>query len=267
VRKKHKQEKSPNPERWLISYADFITLLFAVFVTLYAISQVDRQKVEEVAVSVRGSFGYEQHRSGSVVPSLVETVDLRPPPPVVVTQPPPASPEAVAPGILAEAEQLASLKDGVTGVLMTSGARDKVKVSTDRRGLVVSLKEAGFFASGSAMIRPEALPLLQEIAKLLADSTSPIRIEGHTDNVPVHSVAFPSNWELSTARATNLVHYLVDTMYFKPTRLTAVGYGEFRPIADNADEAGRASNRRVDLVLLSSEGEKGEPLAGFRQED
>ena len=267
MRKKHRSEKAPNPERWLISYADFITLLFAVFVTLYAISQVDKRKVEEVAVSVRGSFGYEQHRSGSVVPSLVETVDLRPPPPVVVSQPPPVSSETAPPGVLVEAEQFASIKEGIISVIQTKGEQEKVKVAMDNRGLVVSLKEAGFFDSGSATIRPDALPLLQEVVNLLAASASPIRIEGHTDNVPVHSKAFQSNWELSTARATNLVHYLVDTMHFNPTRLTALGYGEFRPIADNGDEPGRARNRRVDLVLLSSEGEKGEPLPGFRQEE
>jgi chemotaxis protein MotB len=267
VRRKNKQEKESNPERWLISYADFITLLFAVFVTLYAISQVDRQKVAEVAVSVRDSFGYDRQRAGSVVPSLVETIDLRPPPPVVVSQPLPVAPEALAPGVMAEAEQFASLKDGITSLLVTRAEQDKVKVSTDSRGLVVSLKEAGFFASGSATIRPDALPLLEEVAKALADSATPVRIEGHTDNVPVHSKNFPSNWELSTARATTMVHYLVDNLHFKPGRLAAVGYGEFRPIADNGDEAGRAKNRRVDLVLLSSEGQKGEPLQGFRQED
>ena len=143
--------------------------------------------------------------------------------------------------------------------LVKNGLQDKVDLEINRRGLVISLKEAGFFDSGSAEIRVSSYSLLAKIAESLGDYNNDIRIEGHTDNIPISTPTFPSNWELSTARATNIVRHLVYYYKFEPEKLSATGYAEFRSVADNSTTEGRAKNRRVDIVVLSSDGERGEP--------
>lgn len=261
--KKHKKhEKEPNHERWLVSYADFITLLFAVFVTLYAMGQADKKKVEEVMKSLRESFGFTAAATSSPKPAVITSTDMR-----II---PSISPDMANKGrdvgknnakvkIHAEEKDFRAIKAAIEAYLIKTGAQDKVSVGITRRGLVVSLKEAGFFDSGSAVVRESAYPLLAKVAESLSGYTNPIRVEGHTDNIPIHSPLFPSNWELSTGRATNIVHYLLTSYDFDPAKISAAGFGEFRPIADNATTEGRAQNRRVDIVLLSGEGEKAEP--------
>ena len=128
-----------------------------------------------------------------------------------------------------------------------------------RRGLVVSLKEAGFFDSGSAVIKSSGYQLLNTIIEAMAQYSNPIRVEGHTDNVPISTPLFPSNWELSVGRATNVLRYIQKNYDVDPGTLSATGYGEFKPTADNATADGRSKNRRVDIVLLSGESESREP--------
>jgi chemotaxis protein MotB len=152
-----------------------------------------------------------------------------------------------------------NIKESIEKNLKTYGAVNKVSVDIHKRGLVVSLKEAGFFDSGDATVKKDSLPLLAMVAKALSSYSNPIRIEGNTDNVPMNSGRYRSNWELSTARATNIIHYLVENYNFRPGKISAVGYGEFRPTADNSNEEGRTKNRRVDIVLLAKESEGGEP--------
>jgi chemotaxis protein MotB len=151
-------------------------------------------------------------------------------------------------------------KASIEAYLMKTGAQDKVSVSIDDRGLVVSLKEAGFFDSGSATLKTSSLSLLNDVVASLSSYSNSIRVEGHTDSVPISSSAFPSNWELSTARATHVLQYLMK-QDFDPSQMSAAGYGEYRPVADNNSDEGRRKNRRVDIVLLSDKGEKSEPHA------
>ena len=127
------------------------------------------------------------------------------------------------------------------------------------RGLIVSLKEAGFFDSGQATIRPDAYELINTISEVMTQYNNPLRLEGHTDNVPITSSQFPTNWELSTARATNGLKYMLKHFDIDPDKISATGYAEFRPVADNSTTEGRGKNRRVDLVMLSADGEHGEP--------
>jgi chemotaxis protein MotB len=159
----------------------------------------------------------------------------------------------------------ASLKDfrevkaAIDANLQKYGAQNKVSVDVTKRGLVVTLKEAGFFDSGDATVKKESLQLLAMVAGSLANYSNPVRIEGNTDNIPIRSDKYRSNWELSTARATNIIHYLIENYTFRPEKISAVGYGEFRPVADNRNESGRTKNRRVDIVLLAQDKEGGEP--------
>jgi len=260
--KRHKKpEKEGNHERWLISYADFITLLFAVFVTLYAMSQTDKRKTDELVASLRESFGYVKTGASSEKLNLTDSTDLRTIPAI--------RPQVLTPGLRhsqeaatlthASLKEFREIKAAIEQNLKKFGAEKKLNVDVNKRGLVVSLKETGFFDSGDATVKPESLSLLAMVARSLASYSNPIRIEGNTDNVPINSGRFRSNWELSTARATNIVHYLIDNYNFRPGKISAVGYGEFRPLADNSTEAGRTRNRRVDIVLMAKENEGGEP--------
>jgi chemotaxis protein MotB len=265
-RKKKKHEKEPNHERWLVSYADFITLLFAVFVTLYAMSQTDKRKVEALVASMRESFGYMKTGASSERVNIVESTDLRAMPAI--------KPEILTPGkggedtgvhknrSHADTKEFREIKTTIEEYLAIHGAQDKVSVEITKRGLVVSLKEAGFFDSGSSEVKKNSLGLLTKVANSLGKYDNPIRVEGNTDNVPIRSAAFKSNWELSTARATNIVHYLIEDYGFSPGKISAVGYGEYRAIADNDSAEGRRKNRRVDIVLLSREAEGGESGSG-----
>ncbi len=258
---KKEPEKHVNHERWLVSYADFITLLFAVFVTLYAMSQSDKKKAEEVMQSIQQSFGMVQPGAPSpkmnVIPSQQANII------------PAIKPEiSIAPGsrsarsqakTRAEEKDFRQIKSTIEAYLVKQGAQSKVALTITRRGLIVSLKEAGFFESGQAQIKPNAYELINTISEVVTQYNNPLRLEGHTDNVPISTSQFPTNWELSTARATNGLKYLLKNFDVDPDKISATGYAEFRPLADNATPEGRAKNRRVDLVMLSSEGERGEP--------
>jgi len=254
-------EKEANHERWLVSYADFITLLFAVFVVLYAMGQSDKKKVEEVVQSMQASFGMAN--VGSPAPK-VNVIPSR-----EITVMPAIKPEAAlvpfgrqrggVARVRAEEKDFRQIKSSIEAYLVKQGAQNKVALNITRRGLVVSLKEAGFFNSGEAAIRPDAYELINTISEVMNQYNNPLRVEGHTDNIPIHTAQFASNWELSTARATNGLKYLLDHFDVDPDKISATGYAEFRPIADNGSSDGRARNRRVDLVLLSSDGERGEP--------
>jgi chemotaxis protein MotB len=258
--KQKKHEKEPNHERWLVSYADFITLLFAVFVTLFAMSQTDKKKVEEVIASIRESFGYAKTSLGGK-PAVIDSGNISIVPQIRPQAVPlPQRKQVTAKGRPhAEEKDFVAIKASLEAYLLKKAAQDKVNISITRRGLVVSLKEAGFFDSGSATVKKGSVELLNTIAESLSNYSNAFRVEGHTDNVPIRSGAFRSNWELSTARATNIVHFMIDSYEYEPERMSAAGYGEYKPIADNTSNDGRAKNRRVDLVMLSGESELGEP--------
>ena len=257
---KKEPEKHVNHERWLVSYADFITLLFAVFVVLYAMGQSDKKKVEEVMQSIQSSFGMStagtapkinviSSKSINIMPTLKPELSIVP-----------AGRTGRGQGkTRAEEKDFRQIKASIEAYLVKQGAQNKVALTITRRGLIVSLKEAGFFDSGQAQIKPEAHELINTISEVMTQYNNPLRVEGHTDNVPINSSQFPSNWELSTARATNGLKYLIKHFDVDPDKISATGYAEFRPIADNTSPDGRGKNRRVDLVMLSSDGERGEP--------
>lgn len=268
---KKEPEKHANHERWLVSYADFITLLFAVFVTMYAMSQTDKQKVEEVAASLRESFGYSQQAAAGQK-GVLHSTDIKPIPAIkpdmaIVPISPKMPPAGQRIGGLekgrakgkAEEKDFKEIQSSIEAYLVKHGAQNKVTIGITRRGLVVSLKEAGFFDSGSAAIKPSGYQILNTIIEAMTQYTNPLRVEGHTDNIPINTATFPSNWELSVSRATNVLRYMQRNYQVDPATLSATGYGEFKPAAENSTAEGRAKNRRVDIVLLSGEAETNEP--------
>jgi chemotaxis protein MotB len=258
-----------NHERWLVSYADFITLLFAFFVVLYSSSQVDQRKVGRLALAIQVAF-----QELGVFPASTTEV------PLDVSEPMPFSEVQViqnvrhntelgrispSPDGALEAAQeetdLATLQQELQQALQHEIEIHAVALHRESEGLVLSLREFGFFDSGSAALKPSARPALDRIASILAVRTCRLRIEGHTDNVPIHTAKIASNWELSTARSTELVRLLIQDYRFSPARLSAAGFAEFHPIASNTTPQGRAENRRVDVVILSERASRAVPNA------
>ncbi len=260
VRKK-KQEERVSHERWLVSYADFITLLFAFFTTMYAISTVDAQKMGKMVMSMRASFDSGLFSPGSDRMSLIQgSGDARSPLRQELVQNLHISNNAA--GGLTNSkggDTLGRLKKNMESLVAAEVRKGRVRLHMDGRGLVISLGEGGFFDSGSDAIKPEGLALLDTIASGIATTDNQIRVEGHTDNVPIRNSKFPSNWELSTARATAVVSHLIVKFHSEPDRLSAAGYAEYRPAADNRTAEGRARNRRVDIVVLSAASAQQEP--------
>jgi chemotaxis protein MotB len=246
---RRKQKHHSNHERWLISYADFITLLFAFFVVLYATSKADQKKQAEVAAAINSAF-----QSLGLFQSVDKTKGAQMAQ-VAAEQTTSVSPKNASLGdqLLAPAEvkqDFERMKKRLEGVLAKQIADHVVALHIGREGLVITLREAGFYDSGSAIPHPSSTKTLSQIADVLRTTPYDIRIEGHTDNVPIHTEMFDSNWELSTARATYMAKLFIVNHHFEPMRLSASGYAEFHPTTSNATADGRAQNRRVDIIVL-----------------
>jgi len=255
-----------NHERWLVSYADFITLLFAFFVVLYASAQVDKKKVGQLAVAIQVAFDQMGVFQGGSKASDAKSIPIE-----LVTDDKAtklAIPVVIKPGMEtlsnAESADLEPLRRDLEKELSAEIEKKEITIRHETEGLVVSLSELGFFDSGSAEIRTDAQRTFGRIAELLASRDCRLRIEGHTDDRPIHTPKFSSNWELSTARATELVRILITTYNYLPERLSAAGYAEYHPVASNDTLEGRALNRRVDIVVLGKvhPAHLGTPVAG-----
>lgn len=255
--RKKKAEGHVNHERWLISYADFITLLFALFVVLFASSQVDKRKTVAVAQAIQIAFQQMGVFSSSKGNEELERIKLlanaNPPEPQTTPVPLGGKPPNVLSGPQFMKGELQGIKVALGRVLASEIQRHAVNLTITREGLIISLQEIGFFDSGSAVLKPGGMPALRKIAAILSVASQNIRVEGNTDNVPIHNAKFASNWELSTARATEVLNLLITRFGIAPQRLSAAGYAKFHPVASNATIQGRARNRRVDIVVLRTD--------------
>ncbi len=251
--RRKRQEEHANHERWLVSYADFITLLFAFFVVMFASTQNDKNKAKDVSDSVRqalehGQFsaaistvlGRGKHEARKAPLSTESTVERENP------KPPPPGPREMHPPDLAKS--LDTLQKGLDAELKNG----KLQLRLDPRGLIISLREKGFFASGDNAVAPDSLAVLAKIAAVVQALPNPVRLEGHTDARPIHTSRFRSNWELSTARSIAVLELLRDRFQISEARMAVAGYADNVPADDNDTEEGRAHNRRVDLVLVSN---------------
>ena len=253
-----------NHERWLVSYADFMTLLFAFFVVMFASTQSDKNKAKDVSDSVRqalehGQFsaaistvlGRGKHEARKAPLSKDATTERENP-----NAPPPLPPERHPPDL---AQSLDTLQKGLDSDLKNG----KLQLRLDARGLIISLREKAFFASGDSAVAPDSLPMLAKIAAVVQSLPNSVRLEGHTDARPIHTSRFHSNWELSAARSIAMLELLRDRFQIPPSRMAVAGYAENSPVDTNDTEEGRAHNRRVDLVLLSAGGLTAEPAASL----
>jgi chemotaxis protein MotB len=246
-----------NHERWLVSYADFITLLFAFFVVMFASTQSDRKKAQEVSASVREALAHGQMSAAiaSVIhghPQESRNAAKEPKPlsPAAHAGPPPPRPDLVQ-----------SL-NALTRKLEPELTAGKMQIKLETRGLVISLRESGFFASGDDAVDPSSYPVIEKIAAVVRALPNPVRLEGHTDAKPIHTARFRSNWELSAARAIAMMSLFGERFGVSHERMAIAGYADNAPTDTNETEEGRAHNRRVDVVLVSKEGEVREPQPG-----
>jgi len=224
-------------ERWLITYADMITLLMAFFIMMYAMSKVDQGHFSALATSVRAEF------AGTGVPAG---------PDVTLVNQGVATSLGIVNGTRFGLQD--NVEKGLDKALARTGLRKHVQVLEIDGNLVIRLlDDKVLFASGSARLTQENRELLSRIATILRVLPFAVRIEGHTDNVPIHTRAFPSNWELSTRRATNVVLYLVRTQALPADQFSAAGYADTKPVAPNDTAANREKNRRIDIVIFTRE--------------
>lgn len=205
--------------RWVVSYADFVTMLLALFMVMYAVLRIDNNKLTEFQQKVHKVFGNTPIEN-------VTKYQLN---------------NKISPVQNANVEKL--LRENIS-------QSKTLKLVKSDKGLIIRVNNRMLFDEGSATIKPEALKTLNEIIKVLTKIDNPVIIEGHTDSTPIKNEKFPSNWELSTARATNIISYMMKQGGISPKRLCAVGYGEYMPIADNTSSSGRMLNRRVDIIVL-----------------
>jgi len=203
------EDEPENLDRWLISYADFITLMFTFFAALYALSSQDKAKMEQFTGSLNQTF--------KVIEKPIQQIDT----------------------------QKNMLMADITKV---TGDIKGITIKNEPRGVVVTFSDSVLFAPGSSELKPEIYAVLEKLSKLLSSVPGKVAIEGHTDNVPISSSKYSSNWELSTARAASMLHFFIQKG-IDPARYSIAGYAEFRPLESNATEEGRAKNRRVEIVI------------------
>ncbi|MCB0368960.1 MAG: OmpA family protein [Bdellovibrionales bacterium] len=244
IRKKKESHSHENHERWLVSYADFITLLFAFFVVMYATSNNNEEKQKEFEKSVRANLHlvYEGGTSGqNPKNSLMETIDeLRRP---IDSFPKSGGPQEVQDYLQRKVDQSASthLKNSLSGL------------RHEWYGVRMSLAASSFFSPGSYKLKMSSLKIIDELMSALKDSQNKIIIEGHTDNVPIRNSLIESNWELSSLRASSVARYLIKYHKIDPRRIVAAGYADTRPVVPNNTEENRSKNRRIDFLIVSDD--------------
>jgi chemotaxis protein MotB len=253
-KKKHKHHEEEAGEAWLLPYSDLMTLLLAVFIVLFAVSKIDQTKAEEMSEAFKGMMSQEQ----SVIPYDGDSI-IKP-----IVNPDGTSqggdsgqentgvPREELEQYLGEEElvNMEELKDNLDHDFEEAEMEDAISTNIDQRGLVITLNNAILFDSGSAEIKPQYQESLAKIGNLINKVDNHIRVEGHTDNRPIVTSVYPSNWELSAARATRVVRLFISECDISPAKVVAVGYGEYKPIADNDTEEGRKKNRRIDIIIL-----------------
>lgn len=255
--RRKRQEEHENHERWLVSYADFITLLFAFFVVMYSISSINVGKYRVLSETLESVFSQPTRSTdpiqvGAVSRGQGERVASpgKPQVPEFEIELPPL-PQKTPPISGQNLQTIDDISQQLSSALAELIANDNITIKQASEWLEVEIKSNFLFASGDARLAHEAVPVLGQIADVLAPASNPIQVEGFTDDLPINTPRFPSNWELSAARAASVVNLLA-RFGIEPGRMSAVGYGEFKPVANNDTELGRQKNRRVILVVLAS---------------
>jgi len=233
IKRRKSEEDKENLERWLLTYADLITLLLAFFIMLYVFSKQDTRKYDAMTMQLKAIFSggagvvVEGGRTGS---QTIEATNEGP----------------------SEIQIRRELEKQIKEISPAEGEGNNISVITDERGIVIRIMDKAFYDTGKADLKEKARATLDKIAPVIKDLPNEIRIEGHTDNVPISTYEFKSNWELSVRRATEVVRYLVERDGISTQRISAAGYAEYRPVAENDTEANRALNRRIEIIVVNA---------------
>lgn len=232
--KRKKPEKKEISQGWLTTYSDMMTLVLTFFVLLYSYSLVDMEKFKQVAQSMNTAFGggagiFELNKPSGEVPIVGEKTP--------------------------KDTNNKDMYETVSDFVNQNDLSEYVKIREDKRGVIMEFNNSILFDTGKTNLKPESIPIMDKVSVLLDQLPNNVIVEGHTDNVPIHYADFPSNWELSANRATTVLRYLVEKKGVKPERLTAVACGEYSPIATNNTPEGRAQNRRVNILIVTSDKE------------
>lgn len=251
--RRRKVEEHVNHERWLVSYADFITLLFAFFVVMYSISSVNTGKYRVFSDTLESEFSKPTNSPQPIIEEAIKSEAPKEPEKIVTEQiekivevytPPTPSKKTI--------QTIKNISDKLHSKLVKHIDNEDVIIKEGKDWLELEIKSRVLFYSGEARLGKSAVPIIGKISDILRSSQNLIQVEGFTDNNPINTLQFPSNWELSAARAASVVH-LLDRYGLDPERLSAIGYGQFKPIASNKTEKGRNDNRRVVLVILGDD--------------
>lgn len=258
MRRKSKHSQQENHERWLVSYADFITLLFAFFVVMFASSHADKGKAQQVSESVRKAL--DDDRLTSALASILGGArGMRERGNAMMHGPGGIQKSGVPDKPAGTQVDLAPSLQMLSRELQKEIEAGKMQVELTARGLVVSMREAAFFPSGEDTISPDTYPTIEKVANIILQLPNPVRLEGHTDSVPIHNSRFRSNWELSAARGIAMLNLLELRFKVPRARLAVAGYAENAPADTNETDQGRAHNRRVDIVVLTAAAMEREP--------
>jgi chemotaxis protein MotB len=265
ARRRRVDEKPTNHERWLVSYADFITLLFAFFVVMYSISSVNEGKYRVLSNTLSQTFtevkSPDPIQVGEVSRSVVAIPesDLKSGDDLPVAEMVDADEENSGIESLKQEKQLAVIAGELKSAMSALIEDELVDIQQNQNWVEVTMKSKMLFESGSSRLSRRALQSLRKVTRVIKPLANSIHVEGYTDNIAINTLFFPSNWELSAARAASVVH-LFSRLGINPTRMAAIGYGEHQPIADNSTEAGRSTNRRIALVILAKGSHEGRVL-------
>jgi chemotaxis protein MotB len=247
----------------MVSYADFVTLLFAFFVVMYATARIDESAPERVSESVREALKEDSFQA--LVSTLLDEQKRSPGAYAVDAGKRKKSSASKADAVLLE--QFLPSMNFLSHELAEEIRKDQVQIRLTRRGLVISLRQAAFFPSGQDVIAPETYDAIGKVAQTIAKLPNHVRLEGHTDSMPIRNSRFPSNWHLSTARAISMLDLLTTEFHLPGNKFTVAGYADTIPVAPNETEDGRRKNRRVDIVVLNLYGLNDEPVGGDRAQD
>jgi len=238
--RRKKTDDHENLERWLLTYADLITLLLAFFIVMYSMSQIDAKKFGKMSKALSGVL-----KGGGAAIKKGDEIGTAP-----------------GKGVM-KIGHLVSIGKNIEEKFNRRGDDKLVSAELNERGLVIHIMESALFKIGSADLEPKARMILDIISIQLKEVRNHIRVEGHTDDIPINTARYPSNWELSSARATEVVRYFLENSGIPPNRISALGYGEYRPIKPNNTIENRAQNRRVDIVILTAEMTAAEPKSNL----
>ena len=260
--RRRREEEHENHERWLVSYADFITLLFAFFVVMYAISSVNEGKYKVLSNALTNAFKNPTGQPGGQPMAVIQGAPPMPPRPIARPDRLP-DPRKAEEKKVEQRQKMKSIAGDIMAALQPLVAQGKVRLLETSRGVTIEINDSILFQPGQARLQTESISAMQAIASVLATSDFPITVEGHTDNIPIATPQFPSNWELSAMRATTVLRLFNDGGV-GAERLTAIGYGETRPLETNTTVEGRARNRRVSILIDSNRPEEPTEIPNIR---